>query len=330
MKMYKKSICILVTATIILLSTICLAGNVKADDPITLVSVDPLSQNVEPGQTFFVDISCVPGVSIKSFELNIAFDATYLSANSVVEGDIFNGYNTLFNGGIIDNEAGYIEMIYDLIIGPGNVTNSGTFIRISFTAKQNIGTSSIDLLNVGVTNETSYLPINVTNGNINIVGEIEIDINQSIFNRGFPIRHSSAGNWAGAQSFKPTVNTLTNAEIYLRKFGTPSFDMIVELRQDSIDGILIDTLTFTPEETPNSWEWFTLNFTDITVNNETDYFIVIPPPATDPGNSFGYEWGYAFGNQYDDGAFWFTRDGGGLWRDLSTMYEFTFKTYGYN
>jgi hypothetical protein len=35
------------------------------------------------------------------------------------------------------------------------------------------------------------------------------------------------------------------------------------------------------------------------------------------------------GNQYDQGSFWFTRDGGGLWRDLATMYEFTFKTCGY-
>jgi len=47
-------------------------------------------------------------------------------------------------------------------------------------------------------------------------------------------------------------------------------------------------------------------------------------------SSFGYEWGYAFGDQYPDGAFWFTRDGGVLWRDLPTTYEFAFKTYGIN
>jgi hypothetical protein len=75
---------------------------------------------------------------------------------------------------------------------------------------------------------------------------------------------------------------------------------------------------------------FEVNFNDTTVQNDTDYFIVIPPAPSGVTTSFGYEWGYAFGNQYDDGSFWFTRDGGGLWRDLPTMYEFAFRTYGYS
>ena len=61
----------------------------------------------------------------------------------------------------------------------------------------------------------------------------------------------------------------------------------------------------------------------------SDVFIVCPEAPSGVTTSFGYEWGYAFGNQYDGGAFWFTRDGGGLWRDLPTMYEFTFRTYGF-
>jgi len=76
-------------------------------------------------------------------------------------------------------------------------------------------------------------------------------------------------------------------------------------------------------------EWFPLDFTDTPITPGTDYFIVCPPAPSGVTTSFGYEWGYAFGNQYDDGSFWFTRDGGGLWRDLPTMYEFVFKTYGY-
>ena len=60
----------------------------------------------------------------------------------------------------------------------------------------------------------------------------------------------------------------------------------------------------------------------------TSYFVVLPPAPSGITTSFGYEWAYAFGNQYDDGAFWFTRNGGVLWRDLPAMYEFAFKTYG--
>jgi len=157
-----------------------------------------------------------------------------------------------------------------------------------------------------------------------------IDINQSVHNRGFPIRHAADGDWGGAQNFTPTLTYLTKNEIYLRKFGTPEFNLTVELREDSINGPLLDTLVFTAEEVPGSWTWFELDFTDVTVTPGVDYFIKCPPAPSGVTTSFGYEWGYAFGNQYDDGAFWFTRDGGNLWRDLPTMYEFVFRTYGYN
>ena len=158
--------------------------------------------------------------------------------------------------------------------------------------------------------------------------QITEDINQSEFDRGFPIRHALDGDWGCAQSFIPTLETLTSTEIYLQKFGTPEFNLTVELRQTHPQGTLIDTLVFTPNEIPSSWTWFLINFTDINITPGTDYFIVCPPAPSKIATSFGYEWGYAFGNQYDDGAFWFTRDGGGLWRDLSDNYEFTFKTYG--
>ena len=159
---------------------------------------------------------------------------------------------------------------------------------------------------------------------------IELEVNQSTFDRGFPIRHALDGDWAGAQNFTPTYNTFAYAEIYLRKFGTPEFNLTVELRENHLQGTLIDTLSFTPGEVPSGWEWFQLNFEDTSVEPDTNLFIVIPPAPSGVTTSFGYEWGYAFGDQYADGSFWFTRDGGGLWRDLPIMYEFTFKTYGYD
>jgi PKD repeat protein len=157
-----------------------------------------------------------------------------------------------------------------------------------------------------------------------------LDVNQPKYDRGFPIRHALDGDWAAAQNFTSMINTLTKAEIYLRKFGTPEFNLTVELRENHPQGNLIDALTFTPEEVPSSWEWFPLDFQDTVITSDTSYFIVIPLAPNGVTTSFGYEWGYAFGNQYNDGSFWFTRDGGGLWRDLPTMYEFTFRTYGYD
>jgi len=92
---------------------------------------------------------------------------------------------------------------------------------------------------------------------------------------------------------------------------------------------LIDTITISSDEISTLLDWLELDFEDITTDSATDYLIVIPPAPSGVTTSFGYEWGYAFGNQYDDGSFWFTRDGGGLWRDLPEVYEFVFKTYGY-
>jgi len=158
-----------------------------------------------------------------------------------------------------------------------------------------------------------------------------LNVEQSNFDeKGFPIRHALDGDWAGAQNFTPTVYVFTKSEVYLRKFGTPEFNLTVELRKDHPQGTLIDALKFTPEEVPSSWEWFPLNFVDTSVESDTNLFIVIPPAPSGVTTSFGYEWGYAFGDQYPDGSFWFTRDGGGLWRDLPTMYEFCFRVYGYS
>jgi len=165
---------------------------------------------------------------------------------------------------------------------------------------------------------------------INSQGTEILDVDQSIYNRGFPIRYAADGSWGGAQSFTPTVDILTRVELYIRTFGTPSFDLTVEIHKDAVDGPLVETLGYTPAEVGTSWGWLDVDFTDDSVVYGTKYFIVVPPPEINPGNSFGYEWGYAFGDQYPNGAFWFTRDGGGLWRDLPTMYEFTFKTYGIN
>jgi len=154
------------------------------------------------------------------------------------------------------------------------------------------------------------------------------DVNQSMFDRGFPIRHTLDGDWGAAQDFTPTMSYIPQVDIYLRKFGTPEFDLTVELREDDPEGTLLDSVVFPVGEIESSWMWLTVDFSDTPVESGTDYFIVLPPAPSGVSTSFGYEWGYTFGNQYDDGSFWFTRDGGGLWRDLPSMYDFTFKTYG--
>jgi len=192
-----------------------------------------------------------------------------------------------------------------------------------------------DVDNVGglgcnVSDNVTFLPwLNDVFPDGDCIGGLEaLDINQSVQDRGFPIRHALDGDWGGAQNFTPTKSTVTRVQLYLRKFGTPEFDLTVELRTDGPEGTLLDTVVLPAASVPSSWAWVDVDFEDQTLPPGTDCFIVCPPAPSGVTTSFGYEWGYAFGNQYDPGSFWFTRDGGGLWRDLPTMYEMVFKTYG--
>jgi hypothetical protein len=150
---------------------------VQADSP-TAVAVSPSNRTVSAGQTFNLNISCTPGQAIKSYEFKVSYNPTYLHANSVTEGNIFSGYTTFFNNGTINNTVGTIINVYDLILGSGSVSNPGTFAKISFTSCLASGTSAVSLLNVGVTNATSYVPVTVTNGSVtlrNYVLSIAID-----------------------------------------------------------------------------------------------------------------------------------------------------------
>ena len=143
---------------------------VAADEGDTTVSLDPSSQTVSAGDTFIVNVSCTPGQPIKAFEFRLAFDPSLLQATLVDEGDIFDGYTTFFNAGTIDNNAGTIVDVFGLIVGLGNVTGNGTFVSISFTAKDTSGTSSLDINGVGITNESGYVSVDVSDGSVAVQG----------------------------------------------------------------------------------------------------------------------------------------------------------------
>ena len=145
-------------------------GIVRAADP-TSVSVNPSSQTISAGNTTNITIECIPGQPVKAFELKISFNPSLLQATSVVEGDFFRAYNTtFFSPGIIDNVAGTIVNVYDLIVGSGNVTNAGSLIRINFTARSTSGISTLSLYDVRLTNESDYIEIAVSSGSVTVTG----------------------------------------------------------------------------------------------------------------------------------------------------------------
>lgn len=123
------------------------------------------SNDIHVGDVFAVSISCQPDEPIKAFEFKLSFNPIIVQALLVEEGNIFSGYQTFFNKGIIDNTNGTINDIYNLIVGQGNVTHVGTFVDITFIASAP-GSTMLDMYDEGVTNETTYVDISVVDGNV--------------------------------------------------------------------------------------------------------------------------------------------------------------------
>jgi nitrous oxidase accessory protein NosD len=140
-------------------------GNTLDD---AIIRINPQNQTVTCGENFTVSVYFASGQPIKGWESRLSFNASLITVNAVTEGDFFDGFTTFFNPGIFNNTNGNIVTLYDFIVGSGNVSDPGTFITISFTAGSIAGTSYLNLYNVGVCNETSYVPITVCNGYVEI------------------------------------------------------------------------------------------------------------------------------------------------------------------
>ena len=189
--------------TVVIMLTILLEITSVMGDPFstTTVSIDPVSQAVGPDEIFTVGVYCVPGQPIKAFEFKLLFNASLIQANEVTEGDIFDGYSTFFNAGTINNSAGTIVDVYGLILGSGNVSDPGMLVNISFTAESNSGTSILALYDVGVTNETGYVPISLVNGTV------QVDVTPPVV-----IDHSPSQGYTGdSYTFNVSVTDNTNA-----------------------------------------------------------------------------------------------------------------------
>ena len=161
-----KTILITTLLTIIIFNT---STNTTAADN-TNISIYPTNQTVNTNQTFNIEINCIPDEAIKSFEFKISYNPSIIQINKVEEGTIFNNYNTFFNSGTIDNTQGILSDVYNFIIGAGSVNTPGTFAIINISAKNIDGQAQIDLYDVGVTDESGYITVNVNNAIITVEG----------------------------------------------------------------------------------------------------------------------------------------------------------------
>lgn len=130
-----------------------------------IVSVS--DKTVGINETFTFDIMCYPAQYIKAWELEVSYPMDKLQLISVSSGTIFNGYQVFFSNGTVNTSSGKLEKLYSVILGSGNVSDSGSLISITFKSLK-AGIAPIVLENVGICNETAYLPVDVVDGTIYI------------------------------------------------------------------------------------------------------------------------------------------------------------------
>jgi len=161
----------------LLLSTVGI-GTVVASS--STVSIDPASQSVSAGDTFTVDVAVDPaGYGVSSGEINIAFDATVMQADSIESGDLL-GVSPLVGVKEIDNVAGTIKYALARVGTTTLPTPPGAFATATFTVKSDapIGTYDIDITTVGLADESfEDIPgITINDGVVKVI-MLEGDIN---------------------------------------------------------------------------------------------------------------------------------------------------------
>jgi hypothetical protein len=113
-----------------------------------ILSIQPVATTVTVGNTTSLDIAINGAVDLYSYQFDVSFDPTILSAIDIIEGPFLaTGGATFFIPGI-DNGLGTIEFTADSLLGlvPGVISN-GVLATLRFTALAP-GSSAITLSNV--------------------------------------------------------------------------------------------------------------------------------------------------------------------------------------
>ena len=191
----------------------------------TAANVHIISKTVNPGETFDLIVSIEPnGTAISGGQLNLAFNNSIININSISEGNLFKqkGASTFFNSGIINNSSGTVVNIFGVIIGPNNVSNSGSFIIINATAVGSTGTSLISLYNVIICNpEGVAIPLNVVNGSVNInSAPVLAAIGNKIVNEGQKLTFTLSASDANGDALTYSASNLPPGATFYQANGT--------------------------------------------------------------------------------------------------------------
>jgi len=239
-----------------------------------------------------------------------------------------DAYDTTYNGGgdafvsIIDpSKSGVDSLIYSTYLG-GSVEDLGFGIAVD--GNRNAYTT-------GYTESFDFPVVNPYDGSYNGNGDAFVakftggnndllDQSQDIWEGGYAL---ASIQWL-AQSFKPSLGTLTRIELLITRGPTTSYSVKISIR-DNLLGSDIVSVTLQPEAFPvyPQIQWTEIDLPDIYVVPEETYYIVCTT-----NQPFGdYNWWGRGNNPYERGQAYFSYDQGSSWANSPTI-DLCFKTYG--
>lgn len=123
----------------ILLFTLPTAARSQAG---TIVRVNPMTTNVQPGNSFSVAIRVENVTDLYGFDVTLHFNPAHLQVNSLELGDFLS---TGFGGDDFDNTTGIINYYNTQTSPAGPKSGSGTLFTVNFTALTTEVTTPIDV-----------------------------------------------------------------------------------------------------------------------------------------------------------------------------------------
>jgi len=129
--------------------------------------------------------------------------------------------------------------------------------------------------------------------------------------------------WSG-QSFIPTVTTLTRAQLYINKVGSPSSAVVLSVRSSRTGKDLV-SVSKSASQISTSFNWVEFDFSDLTVTPGSTYYLILRTSGGTSSNC--YYWRYGSNTPYSNGVRWYSTNSGVSWTKYATN-DFCFKTYG--
>jgi len=180
------------------------------------------------------------------------------------------------------------------------------------------GATGIFYVNLTVTDDQGAIDCNMTTV---LISDDVIDQIQEHMKYQFPIFSMNIL----AQSFKPTLSSLTKIDLYLSRQASTSNVLLISIR-DNRYGPNLCTIPLSVSDIGIQMDWITVDIPDMEVTAGDTYFIVVST-MYECSSDEGFYWGGSDDGGYSDGSLWFYIHSWQYWMKLYYL-DSCFRTYG--